>query len=87
MSCLYETFTSLWRRTLSTIPLYWRQTLVINVPLSILLAMLIHLSRSVSPQEAGSRQIGALDYAGAQLDSPEHDDNLPEREGIPEEGL
>ena len=27
-----------------------------------------------------------LDYAGAQLDSPENDDNLPKWEGIPEEG-
>jgi hypothetical protein len=42
---------------------------------------------SVSPQEAGSRQIEALDYAGTQLDPPKHDDNLPEQKGILEEGL
>jgi len=49
-------------------PDYRRQTPATNMPPSILLAQLIRLSRSISPQEAGLRQIGALDHAGAQLD-------------------
>ena len=48
---------------------------------------MIPLSRLVSPQEAGLRQIKVLDYAGAQLNSLKQDDNLPKQEDISEKGL
>jgi hypothetical protein len=51
-------------------------------------ASLVDPSEPASQSARGSlRQVEALDYAGAQLDSLEHHDNLPKSEGIPEEGL
>ena len=50
-------------------------------------ASLVDLFQPASQSARGRLKAGWSTRSGAQLDSLEHDDNLPKSEGIPEEGL